>query len=376
MEIEEKIRTQIEAILVNDARNYSEIRKMAEDDEPLDVSLPTDERNLYHRIIQGYRNAVNDVNKILEENVASLSGFFRIVDGVKEKTEFQEICTQIVDCLLQDFGADYCGLLFPSGAGTLCVEGIREDRRILRIHSNPSMLGSRELERQVTRMAVEIGDCLHIEDVYKVQEFNAVDFPGVVRSLLCLPLMLHGSPAGFLLLSHSLPGSFQENQIRVLKVLGSYIAHLRLMHSAGRLDLPAERQVPAVAEVPEESDAYAVVLMGFETEDNYGRRMPLHREAVREIRPFLQRVLELKESVLFYGERELFVLMPGVTADRIPERIRLMRGSFRLWQESREDIGASVRMSLGYSVCDGEEDFSRTLEVASLVLHRDADGEA
>jgi hypothetical protein len=72
MEIEDRIRTQIEAILVNDARNYSEIKQMAEDGEPLDASLPTEERNLYHRIINSYRNAVSEVNKLLEENIGSL----------------------------------------------------------------------------------------------------------------------------------------------------------------------------------------------------------------------------------------------------------------------------------------------------------------
>src|SRR5512136_1295218 len=175
MEIEDKIRTQIEAILVNDARNYSEIKSMAEEDEPLDASLPTEERNLYHRIINSYRNAVSEVNKLLEQNIGSLSGFYRIVESIKEKEDFQEICSQIVDCILQDFSADYCSLLFPETADTLCLEGIREDRKFLRIHSKTSLLGSREFERALTLMAEEAGtDCLKIEDVYKEPRFNSV----------------------------------------------------------------------------------------------------------------------------------------------------------------------------------------------------------
>ena len=141
MEIEDRIRTQIEAILVNDARNFSEIKKMAAEDEPLEADVLTDERNLYHRIINSYRNAVSEVNKLLEENIGSLSGFYRIVESIKEKEDFQEICSQIVDCILQDFGADYCSLLFPESDNTLCLEGIREDRKFLRIHSKTSLLG-------------------------------------------------------------------------------------------------------------------------------------------------------------------------------------------------------------------------------------------
>ena len=85
MEIEERIRSQIEAILTNDARNFSEIQKMASADEPLDTEALADERNLYHRIINSYRNAVSEVNKLLEENIGSLSGFYRIVESIKEK---------------------------------------------------------------------------------------------------------------------------------------------------------------------------------------------------------------------------------------------------------------------------------------------------
>ncbi|HTY62490.1 MAG TPA: GAF domain-containing protein [Acidobacteriota bacterium] len=375
MEIEDKIRTQIEAILVNDARNYSEIKKMAEDDEPLDASLPTEERNLYHRIINSYRNAVSEVNKLLEESIGSLSGFYRIVESIKEKEDFQEICSQIVDCILQDFGADYCSLLFPESGSTLCLEGIREERKFLRIHSKTSLLGSREFEQQLTRMAETSGDCLNIEDIYKESSFNAVDFPGVVRSVLCLPMFLHGAATGFLVLSHSLPSYFHENHIRVLKILGSFIAHLRLLHQGGGVAPLMTPQARSGEEVDEEADAYSVVLMEFDTQDNYGRRIPLPRETVREIRVRLQRALETRESILFYGERDLLVLMPRVTSEHLPARIRGLREIFRSWQfESREDR-ANVRMNLGYSVCEGEEDLSRTLEVASLVMHPDSDDE-
>jgi len=375
MEIEDKIRTQIEAILVNDARNYSEIKKMAEDDEPLDASLPTEERNLYHRIINSYRNAVSEVNKLLEESIGSLSGFYRIVESIKEKEDFQEICSQIVDCILQDFGADYCSLLFPESGSTLCLEGIREERKFLRIHSKTSLLGSREFEQQLTRMAETSGDCLNIEDIYKESSFNAVDFPGVVRSVLCLPMFLHGAATGFLVLSHSLPSYFHENHIRVLKILGSFIAHLRLLHQGGGVAPLMTPQARSGEEADEEADAYSVVLMEFDTQDNYGRRIPLPRETVREIRVRLQRALETRESILFYGERDLLVLMPRVTSEHLPARIRGLREIFRSWQfESREDR-ANVRMNLGYSVCEGEEDLSRTLEVASLVMHPDSDDE-
>jgi transcriptional regulator with GAF, ATPase, and Fis domain len=374
MEIEERIRTQIEAILVNDARNFAEIKRMASDDEPLDADVTAEERNLYHRIINSYRNAVSEVNKLLEENIGSLSGFYRIVESIKEKEDFQEICTQIVDCILQDFGADYCSLLFPEPANTLYLEGIREDRKFLRIHSRNSLLGDKEFEQELTRLAQENAECLNIEDVYKEPRFNTVDFPSVVRSVLCLPMFLHHNPVGFLILSHSLPKYFHDNHIRVLKILGSFIAHLRLLHQNGSLAAAAPSH-PADSGSAESSEGYAVMLVAFDTLDSYGRRVQISKEAVREIRNGIRSVLEGKESLLFYGERELMVFMPGISSDMIPPRVRCFREAFQRWKSEHCEGQENTRIHLGYSACDGDEDLSRTLEVASLVMHPESEGE-
>lgn len=376
MEIEDRIRSQIEAILINDAKNYSEIQKMASSDEPLEADALADERNLYHRIINSYRNAVSEVNKLLEQNIGSLSGFYRIVESIKEKADFQEICSQIVDCTLQDFDADYCSLLFPGSDSTLCLEGIREDRKFIRIHSATSLLGSKDFERELACMAEEAGqECLNIPDIYKESRFNTVDFPAVVRSVLCLPILLSNTPVGFLMLSHSLPSFFHENHIRVLKILGSLVAHLRFLHQGGRLAAPA---MPTGAPDPSASHApevYSVVLMEFDTKDVYGRRQSLQRQSVREIRMSLQGVLEGKESVLFYGEKELFVLMPGVSSEMLPARVRALQEAFSQWQTGRMEERGKILINLGFSTCEGEEDLSRTLEIASVVMHPESNDE-
>lgn len=376
MEIEERIRTRIEAILVNDARNFTEIRKMATSDEPLDAEILADERNLYHRIINSYRSAVSEVNKLLEENIGSLSGFYRIVESIKEKEDFQEICAQIVHCMLQDFGADYCSLLFPEDGHTLCLEGICEERKFLRIHSQTSFLGSRELELELTRMAAESPDCLNIEDIYKEPRFNNVDFPGVVRSVLCLPILLGNAPIGFLILSHSLPSYFHDNHVRVLKILGSLVAHLRLLHDKGHAVPPMQTHPCGTDEAADKPDVYAVVLAEFDAAGAYGRRTHLEKESVREIRGRIQSVLQPGESVLFYGERELLVFLPGVDAGNLPARVRGLRDAFCQWQTERIESRRQVRIHLGFSVCEGDEDLSRTLEVAALVMHPDADEES
>ncbi len=373
MDIEHRIRNRIEAILTNDERNYAEIKRMATNDEPLEADSFAEERNLYRRIISSYRSAVSEVNKLLEENVNFLSGFYRIVESIKEKDDFQEICSQIIDCVLEDFGAEYCSLLFKEDDGSLCLEGINEDRKFLRIHSDASLLGSEEFERQLTCMAGESSECLSIEDVYKESRFNTLDFPGVVRSVLCLPITLRQITVGFLILSHSLPRYFHNNHIRILKILGNIIAHLRLLHLDQKSEFNNLPSLPPDQIVSEKQDVYSIILLGFETEDELGRRIPLNKQAVREIRNKLRGNLEGKETILFYDEKELLVLLPGVSSELLSTRVRCFKKAFQAWKAGQSKNVHLAYMNLGFSSFEGDEDLTRTLEVSSLAMHPEAD---
>jgi hypothetical protein len=280
-----------------------------------------------------------------------------------------------VDCILQDFSADYCSLLFPGDGNILCLEGICEERRFIRIHTGSNLLGSKEFEQELTRMAMENADCLYIEDVYKEPLFNNVDFPGVVRSVICLPVILAAQPAGFLILSHSLPKFFHDNHVRVIRILGSFIAHLRLLHYDGNLtDFSGLQGVRGAdsEDSSDEVDSNAVVLLSFVVQDSSGRNVPLNRDSVCEIRTRVRGILKGKESILFYRDRELMVLLPDVSSDALPERVRCIREAFYSWRERREDR-KRVSMNLGFSVCEEEEDLSRMLEIASVVMHPESE---
>jgi hypothetical protein len=199
MDIEDNIRSRIEAILTNDAKNRAEVMSVA-GDEPMQTDPFDEERNLYQRILQTYRNAVSEVNHILEENVGFLSGYYRMVESIKDKNDFEEICAQIADCVLEDFGAEYCSLFFlpESGKATdfFCVEGLREGQSFVRMHSGENLLGIAEFGRIVAGMSEESTGFLNIEDVYKDSRFNMIDFPSVVRSLVCLPVIAHEKLSG------------------------------------------------------------------------------------------------------------------------------------------------------------------------------------
>ncbi len=372
MEIEDRLRSRIEAILMNDARNHAEIEQMAAPDEPLETDPFAEERNLYQRIINNYRNAVSQVNSLLEEHVAFLSGFYRMIENIKETDNFQNICSQIADCVLQDFRAEYCSLRFLDGkeseVGALSLEGVRENRKFVRFHSSPSILGSEEFEAILGQMALESSGCLNIGDVYREPQFNNVDFPSVIRALVCLPVTLHNTTVGLLVLGHSQPQYFNENHLRVLKILASTIAHLRLLTSRQNGSLSALGHSPEEQPQPgEENDVFSIVVLDFEERDVYGRVTSLEKSTVNSIRRRLVRALRGIGTVLFHDDAQLLVIFVGGSTELLLDRIALIRQSFREWKEEQGERMHGVCMNLGYSISEGEDDLSRTLEVASLI---------
>ncbi|MBZ5498724.1 MAG: GAF domain-containing protein [Acidobacteriia bacterium] len=376
MDIEGKIRSRIEAILINDAKNYAEMKMMASQEEPLEDDPFAEERNLYQRIINNYRNAVSEVNGLLEENVGFLSGLCRIVESIREKEDFQEICSQIVDCVLQDLGAEFCSLVFRSRdeweGGPLYFEGIREQQKFLFSHSHATLLGSPEFARVVAGLADEGADYLNIGDVYREARFNTVDFPSVVRSLVCLPIVVHDRPLGALILSHSLPHFFNHNHTRVLKILASTVAHLWLLTARRNRHVEALHEPRPQPSAEENEGVLSVVLLNFES-DGSARRMLADREMIKSIRSSLSSSLEGKESIMSYDDTGLLVLLSGTPEGRVSERAAGLRAAFERWKVVQGEKARSLQMNFGYATCESGEALTRTLEVASQMMHSDPD---
>jgi hypothetical protein len=374
LDIEGRIRSRIEAILINDARGYAELRTMAAEEEPLENDPFAEERNLYQRIINNYRNAVREVNNLLEENVGFLSGLCRIVETIKEKDNFQEICSQIVDCILQDLGAEFCSLVFHAQpaqeGGPLYLEGVKEQQKVLFSHSHAALLGSPELAEIVSHLADEDGEYFMVGDVYREPRFNTVDFPSVVRSLVCLPIRVHHKPQGALVLSHSLPHFFTRNHTRVLRILASTVAHLWLLTAqrATSAVIAQESQPQPSAEANEK--ALSIVLLNFESAGS-ARRLLADGEVIRSIQSPFSRTLEGKEFILPYESTGLLVLLPGTPEERVFERATRLREAFEQWKSAQGETARYIQLNLGYATCENGEELARSLEVASQMLHMD-----
>jgi hypothetical protein len=369
-DFEGRIRSRIEAILINDARKCTEMQSMASDDEPLDMGSFDDERNLYQRIINSYRTATHEVNHLLEENVGLISGMCRIVESIKDSEEFSEICSHMVDCILQDLGAEYCAFAFqPQEAwdnNPLYVEGIREEHQLLFCHSHPTLLGSYEFARIVEHLGDESERFVNFEDVYREPRFYSIDFPSVVRSMICVSIGKPGKQTGVLVLSHSTPHFFTPNHGRVLRILASMTSHIQLLTSR-RITRNASLELAASDCNAMEPNTLAVILLHFSGNDSCAPSAADRSLTQSLIRP-LTRVLEGKESILPYDANGLLVLLPGTDKDRLLERTSRLRVAFEEWRRGRGENGKSLRMTFGYATCENGEQLTHAMEMARQIV--------
>jgi hypothetical protein len=372
METDERIRSRIEAILANDARNHAEVRRVASEEGFPTAGESGEERSLYQRVIHTYRNAIAEVNRRFEENVWFLSGFCRILEAIKEEGDFQETCQRIVDCVLQEFGAEYCALVIFNDSGLdppcLCVEGIQETEKFISIHSSPLLAGSNELGQILMSVAEEEPAGTAINDVYVDARFQAVDFPSVIRSLLCIPVTLHRKTIGFLALAHSIPCHFNNDHTRILRILAGLLASVRRLTSGKSSEPESLTRSPAVNE-DADGGVLSVVLMDFEAPGPGGKYVPLDRETVLVIRKWIAPDLTGRECALFYGEKSLLLMLPGTTADVLLSRIRDFQSAFLDWKKGQSEKWQAARINIGYSTCRADEDLLQTLQAASALMH-------
>jgi hypothetical protein len=207
-----------------------------------------------------------------------------------------------------------------------------------------------------------------INDVYVDARFQAVDFPSVIRSLLCIPVTLHRKTIGFLALAHSIPCHFNNDHTRILRILAGLLASVRRLTSGKSSEPESLTRSPAVNEDADDG-VLSVVLMDFEAPGPGGKYVPLDRETVLVIRKWIAPDLTGRECALFYGEKSLLLMLPGTTADVLLSRIRDFQSAFLDWKKGQSEKWQAARINIGYSTCRADEDLLQTLQAASALMH-------
>ena len=112
-----------------------------------------------------------------------------------------------------------------------------------------------------------------------------------------------------------------------------------------------------------------MVLLNFERVDVFKRTKPLDKENIRGIRNWLAGNLGPRESVVFKGDQELIMFLPGTTAEDLSPRVLVLSEAFQRWKVERGSGFHNLQMSIGYSTCEEGDDLTRTLEIASVTMH-------
>ncbi len=374
MDTDDRIRSRIEAILTNEARNRAEVQRVTSEEGVCRAENPDEERDLYLRVISTYRSAIAQVNSRLEENVWFLSGFYRILENIKEQGDFREICLRVVDSVLQEFGAEYCAVVISRDQATpedpFIVEGISEGERFVRIHSSVSLAGSEQLPALLKAVAIESPDGIAMGDVYRDPRFEAIDFPSVIRSLACLCIALHKMPVGLLVLGHSYPQRFNEDHIRILRILAGLLAHARRLSAGGTSRAESSPLSPEFGR-PEREGILSLVILELQAPGPANNYQPMDRDAILSFRRWIDRELASRESVLLYMEKQLLVLLPGTPNEEVPARVGELQRVFERWKAEQGERASASKMDIGYSTCRTDEDLASMLEVAAAVMHQE-----
>jgi hypothetical protein len=170
-------------------------------------------------------------------------------------------------------------------------------------------------------------------------------------------------------MAHSIPSSFRDNHFRLLRIVAGIVAHVRLLTSGHH-----DGGVPTLAPVDgNSSELYSVVLVSFENCNGHRNGGPPDPETLRRLRQVLAGALQPYEPVLPHSEKELLALLPGTGAELVSGKVGGLRQAFRAWSAAHENGQRKLRMSLGFCTCRPGDNLSRAVEIASAIMHPEAD---
>ena len=212
-----------------------------------------------------YAHALSRSNQAFMDKVKEFSILKRLADTITWNMDKRQICTEIVDVIIDETTAENCSLWL--------VDNVREYLSLSAVKGQldhrASYFAPEESEAHRMKVGVgaagwvaEKGESLLIEDVNNnplfVKASNEAGAPSI-KSLLCLPVKGHDRVLGVLNLSHPDIGAFSSENERVLGLItdqaGIVLTNLYLFEEIQSLNRNLEKMVDERTRNLERSEA-------------------------------------------------------------------------------------------------------------------------
>ena len=212
-----------------------------------------------------YAHALSQSNQAFMDKVKEFSILKRLADTITWNMDKRQICTEIVDVIIDETTAENCSLwLMDSHREFLRLAAVKGqlDHRARYFSAEESEKHQMKVGTGAAGWVAEKGESLLIEDVANNPLFVKSSSSGAeptITSLLCLPIKGHDRVLGVLNLSHPDIGAFSLENERVLGLItdqaGIVLTNLYLFEEIQSLNRNLEKMVDERTRNLEQSEA-------------------------------------------------------------------------------------------------------------------------
>ncbi len=167
-----------------------------------------------------YAHSLAMSNQMFMDKVKDFSIIKRLSDSLLVGLNRQQICTEIVDIIIDETTAENCSLwLIDRVRKQLSLVAVRgqEDAQCRYLEEGLGL--TLEVGRGAAGWAAHHGESLLIEDVASSPYFIPSESQTHIRSLLCVPIKANNQVIGVLNMSHPDIGAFSQEHERVLQLI-------------------------------------------------------------------------------------------------------------------------------------------------------------
>jgi len=317
--------------------------------------------------IQSQYDKLSQANEQLEQAnnrlAASLAEFYtlqQISQAISSIFDMNELLKFVNDVIIGVMGVSHSTIALCHGPSNLLKVQVSSifDKKELALVSD-------YINSEVLKPAVKDGISMIDNDV------TPDEYPFTrgrnIRSLICVPLIAKGNVLGIVLIEHSIPDAFSNDNVRLLEIISQQVSiaieNARLyqqMHDLATLDgltgvynrLYFQDNLQVEFRKAQEGK-YDLSLLMFDIDhfkkfnDTYGH---LFGDLVlKNIAAFVMKKLRKGDILARYGGEEFVILMPHTSLEQVVEKAEDIRKGVGSLVISDKQISASVTISIGVS---------------------------